>query len=76
MRILSLLLVLLCVAVASAQQQPPAQPTTKPNLVAQTPSADRAPAQPSATFPSVYAASDPAALTANPDSPFWKDIKG
>jgi len=76
MRIPSLVLVLFCVAVARGQQQSPAQPTAKPNLVAQTPSADRSPAQPSSTFPSVYAASAPRELTADPDSPFWKDIKG
>ena len=76
MRMLSLVLVLLCVAVVRGQQQPPTQPTTRPAPVGQTQSADRAPAQPSATFPSVYAASGPVELTADPDLPFWKDIKG
>ena len=76
MRMLPLVLALLCVAVAFGEQQPPAQPASRPAAVGQTPSADRAPAQPAATFPSVYAASGPAELTADPDSPFWKDIKG
>jgi hypothetical protein len=42
----------------------------------QTPAPDRAPATPEATFPSVYSAAEPAELTADPNSPFWKDIKG
>lgn len=40
------------------------------------PSADREPAKPVATFPSVYSATEEEALTADPDAPFWKDIKG
>jgi hypothetical protein len=67
---------LLSVAAVSGQQQPPAQSAIRPAAVGQTRSADRAPAEPSATFSSVYAASGLAELTADPDSPFWKDIKG
>ena len=69
MRMPTLVLVLLSVAVVSVtarQQQAP--PQSKP--VGQTPSADRTPAQPSATLESVYAAAGPARLTADPDSPF------
>jgi hypothetical protein len=76
MRMPSLLLVVLCAVAVRGQQPPPAQPTAKPAAVGQTRSADRAPAQPSATFSSVYAASGPKELTADPDSPFWKDIPG
>jgi hypothetical protein len=42
----------------------------------QTPSADRAPARPEATFPSVFSATEATELTADPNAPFWKDIKG
>src|SRR5215210_3158355 len=76
MRIPSLVFVLLFGGVAFAQQQPPAQPPPPPAPVVQTPSADRAPAQPSATLSSVRSASGPQALTADPDAPFWKGIEG
>jgi hypothetical protein len=42
----------------------------------QVPAADRAPARPEATFPSVHSATEPTELTADPNSPFWKDVKG
>ena len=66
MRMPLLVFVLLCVAVARGQQPP----------VGQTPAPDRTPARPSATLSSVYAASGPGALTADPESPFWKDVTG
>ncbi len=76
MRTHSLVLVLLCIAAVSGQQAPPTQTAPRPAPVGQTPAADRAPAQPSATLASIYTASAPAKLTADPNSAFWKDIKG
>ena len=80
MRILSVAVALFFASFAQAQQtaQPaqPAPPANRPAAVGQTPSADRAPAQPSATFSSVHAAAEPTELTADPNSPFWRDIKG
>lgn len=77
MRMPSLVVVWFAVAgagvAAVAGGQTPPRPAA---VVSNPPSADRAPAQPAATFPSVYAASAPAALTADPDSPFWKGIEG
>jgi hypothetical protein len=64
----------------SAQQTTPAQPragqpANQPRR-GQQPAADRAPAQPSATFPSVHSAAEQSDLTADPNAPFWRDIKG
>jgi len=84
MRILfSVALVLLVVSLTQAQPAaesiPPAQPAQRANRpapVGQTPSADRAPAQPAATISSVHSATEAAELTADPTTPFWRDVKG
>jgi hypothetical protein len=71
-------------------QQPATQPATpvqpaggqraggqaRPQTPTAVPSADREPAKPEATFPSVYSATEEEPLTADPNAPFWKDIKG
>jgi hypothetical protein len=51
---------------AEKQARPPLNPVAS----------DREPAKPESTFPSLFSATEEEPLTADPNAPFWKDIKG